>query len=290
MQPDPEPEPEPGEHASIARWAAALPTEGIGDDVAWVQGFAVTVDTLVEEVHFRRTWATPQILGHRAATAGLSDLAASRARPVGLLVALSVAAFDAWADGVMAGIGEAAAEAGTTIVGGDTTGSPGPAVISITALGRAAPGGPLRRSGARPGDGVYLSGPLGASAAATAALLAGDEAAAWPRPRARLDLLPALADANAGIDVSDGLLADAGHVARASGVDLVIDRDRVRVPGIDESFSLAGGEDWELLVTSPVPLDGFFRIGAVEAAGGAGVVRFADGSPLPDRRGFDHGC
>ena len=281
---------DPGEHATIARWAASLPTDGIGDDVAWIGAsgpIALSVDTMVEDVHFRRSWASARTIGHRAVMAALSDLAAARARPVGLLVAISVPAFDRWADGLMAGVGEAAREANTVVLGGDTTGSPGPASISITVVGTAAPGGPLLRSGAQVGDGVYLSGPLGASAWATEMLMLGEDVA-WPAPRARLDLVEALAEATAGIDISDGLLADAGHVARASGVDLVLDRDALAVPGVPERCSLSGGEDWELLVTSPTPLAGCFRIGDVVS--GDGAVRFADGSPLPDSLGWEHGC
>jgi thiamine-monophosphate kinase len=280
---------DPGEHAAIARWAEALPDHQIGDDVAWVAAsgsLAVSVDTMVEGVHFRRAWATPREIGRRAAAAALSDLAASRAHPIGLLIALSVPSFDAWANDLMAGVGEAAADAGASVLGGDTTRSPGPAMVSITVLGTAAAGGPLRRSGARTGDGIYLSGPLGASAWATERLLRGEEVA-WPAPRARLDLVDRLGPATAGIDISDGLLADAAHLAHASGVDLVLDRDVLRTDGIPERCTLSGGEDWELLVTSPVPLDGFVRVGRVES--GAGDVRFSDGSLLPDSRGWDHG-
>ncbi|MCP4869349.1 MAG: thiamine-phosphate kinase [Proteobacteria bacterium] len=281
---------DPGEHASIARWAASLPSEGIGDDVAWVGvsgNLAVSVDTMVEEVHFRRAWTSARTIGHRAVMAALSDLAAARARPLGLLAAVSVPAFDRWADGLMAGVGDAAREVGTVVLGGDTTASPGPAVISITVLGSATDAGPLLRSGAQVGDGVYVSGPLGASAWATEMLLLGEDVA-WPAPRARLDLVDALGPATAGIDISDGLLADAAHVARASGIDLVLDRDAVAVPGVPERCTLSGGEDWELLAASPVPIEGMTRIGEVKA--GDGVVRFVDGSPLPDALGWDHGC
>jgi len=281
---------DPGEHASIARWASTLPTPGIGDDVAWFGAsgpIAVSVDTMVEGIHFRREWASARCIGHRAVMAALSDLAAARARPVGLLAAVSLPAFDAWSDGLMAGVGDAAREVGTVVLGGDTTRSPGPAMISITVLGSATDAGPLLRSGARPGDGVWISGPLGASSWATEMLMLG-ETVAWPPARARLDLVDTLASATAGIDISDGLLADASRVAVASGVDLVLNRDALALPGVPERCTLSGGEDWELLVTGPAPLPGFTRIG--EVASGDGRVRFADGSPLPDSLGWDHGC
>lgn len=283
-----------GELEAIARWTRSLgapPTgvlHGPGDDVAWLAGrppIALTIDTMVEGVHFRRSWAEPVDIGWRAATAALSDLAAARARPRGLLLSLSAAELDDWCDDVFAGVAECAAAFACPILGGDTTGSPGPAVLAITAVGEAAPT-PLLRSGAEAGDLVLLSGPLGRQAWATEQLLLGEEVP-WPRPRPRLDLLEALGPASAGIDISDGLLRDAGHLAEASGADVVLDRQAVRSDGVPEHCSLAGGEDWELLVTAPMALPGFTVVGRVEA--GPGAVRFADGSALPEARGWEHG-
>lgn len=284
------------EFGAIARWIEALPLGGArvelgpGDDVAWVGGgasLALSTDTLVEGVHFRRSWCSPQELGRRLMGAALSDLAASRAAPVGFLLALSVPALDDWIDGVIDGVGEAARRWSCPALGGDTTGSPGPAVLNATVLGAAAPE-PLLRSGARPGDLVQLSGRLGAMSWATEQLLLGEDVA-WPVPEPRLDLLPALGPATAGIDVSDGLLADARHLARASGVTLVIDPDRVAAEGVPRSYALTGGEDFELLVTAPGPLPGFAVIGRVEE--GDGTIRFVDGAPLPEGPwGWDHGA
>jgi thiamine-monophosphate kinase len=292
-------EPDPGspssEFGAIDRWTSSLPTSGPavltgpGDDVAWLKAdgpIALSTDTMVEGVHFRRSWCEPEDIGWRLLAAALSDLAASRARPLGFLLALSVPRLDGWVDGVVAGVAEAARAWSVPALGGDTTGSPGPAMLNATVLGAPAPT-PLHRAGAADGELVQLSGLVGAMAWATERLLLGEDIP-WPRPRARLDLLDALADATAGIDISDGLIADAGHVARASGVDLVLDPERVAAQGVPRSYALTGGEDYELLVTAPAPLPGFVVIGRVEA--GPGVVRLADGSPLPDGPGgWDHG-
>lgn len=283
------------EFGAISRWVEELPCRGPGvelgpgDDVAWLRAdgsLALSTDTLVEGIHFRRSWCSPRELGLRLMGAALSDLAASRARPVGFLLALSVPELGPWIDGVVAGVGEAARRWGCPALGGDTTGSPGPAVLNATVLGVAAPT-PLLRSGARPGDLLQLSGRLGTMAWATERLLLGEDVP-WPVPEPRLDLLDALGPATAGIDVSDGLLADARHLARASGVDLVIDPTGLAAPAVPRSYALTGGEDFELLVTAPAPLPGFLAIGRVEA--GAGTIRLTDGSPLPEGPwGWDHG-
>ena len=196
-----------GEFASIQRWLAMLPPGGEqihvgpGDDVAWLGSkglVAISTDSLVEDVHFQRSWGPGESVGRRALGAALSDLAASRARPLGCVVALSAPRFDGWCDEVMAGIASASVEWGCPVVGGDTTGSPGPAVVTITVLGEATAAGPLLRSGAQPGDLLQLSGLPGASARAVEKLLAGTDCA-WPEVLPRLDLLDTLAPATAGI-------------------------------------------------------------------------------------------
>ncbi len=282
------------EFSAIARWLKQSPTEGdavlrgAGEDVAWIQAgepLALSVDTLVDGVHFRRSWMPPEAVGWKAMTAALSDLAAARARPVGCLVALSAPALDSWTDAVMAGIAEAARRFGCPILGGDTTRS-AVATVSVTVIGT---GTPFGRSGAQVGDLVQLSGPTGLAARALRGLEAGQAvpADALLKPMPRLDLREALADATACIDLSDGLLADAGHLAEASAVQLVLDRAALQVEGVSEEDALAGGEDYELLATAPTPLAGFRVIGSVRAGSG---LSFVDGSPLPDCRGWDHGA
>ncbi len=265
---------------------------GPGDDVAWIGAdgpLALSVDAMVEGTHFLPGWLSDEEVGARALAAALSDLAAARAAPLGCLVALSLPR-DAWSargDRVMAGLATAAARWGCPILGGDTTAGPG-LCVSVTVIGR---GDGLGRGGARPGDVLQLSGELGWAADAVARLERGEPPGersrrAFADPTPRLDLRDVLAPATAAIDVSDGLLADAGHLAARSGVALVLDRAACLTAGLDPQHCLAGGEDYELLATAPALLPGFRAIG--RAVAGAGV-RFADGSPLPARRGWDHG-
>jgi thiamine-monophosphate kinase len=295
--------PSAGEHAAIARWTSReRPSPGIdvgpGDDCAWIDGVAVSVDTIVQGVHFRFDWSTPEDVGWKAVCAALSDLAGSRARPRAALLALSVSGAElaqgGLADALMAGAHAACAEYACPIVGGDVTHTPGPVQLSVTVLGRASPT-PLLRSGARPGDLLQRSGPTGWAALAVQELPGGGPVppralAAHRRPRPRLDLLPALAEATAGLDISDGLLADAAHIAARSGVELRLDRAACLAggPGSD-ALALSGGEDYELLVCAPRPLPGFEVVGQV-LAGLPGSLSWSDGTPVPAAaRGWDHG-
>ncbi len=300
------------EFAQIARWETALPTRGEGvlraggDDAAWLCLPGVTTwttDAAVEGVHFRRDWLQPEEIGYRCIMAALSDLAASRSLPTAALLTMCVPSADlaegSFLDRVVDGLASAAKEARCLVVGGDTTRTPGPLMLSISALGRAQGDAPLGRDGARPGDLLQLSGPTGLAALAIADLLADrlpDPAcrAAYARPRARFDLVPSLAGASAGIDVSDGLLADAAHIARASGVRLTVDTERVLAllqpptrgrPGARDA-ALGGGDDYEILATAAEPLPGFTVIGRVDV--GAGLWDL-DGTALPPL-GWDHGC
>jgi len=279
-----------GEFSAISRWCKILPCEGEqvrtgpGDDAAWLRwrgNLAVSTDSFIEDVHFARSWSDGRAVGRRALAAALSDLAASRARPLGCVIAVAAPQLDSYVDRVVEGIAEGAKEWNCPVVGGDTTSSRSGLVLNITVLGEATAAGPLLRSGAQVGDLLQLSGPLGGSASAVEQLLAG-KPAAWPEVRPRLDLLEAIATATAGIDISDGLLADAEHVAKASGYLLELDP----MPGWSH-HALCGGEDYELLVTAPKPLDGFETIGRVRQGQG---IRFSDGTSLPARPwGFIHG-
>src|SRR5438128_2099584 len=180
---------------------------GIEHDAAQVDGLVVTQDALVEGVHFRRDWISWRDLGWRAAAVNLSDLAASGADPLGLVVAFGAPGSTELDDvlELYAGI----AETGVPVVGGDTTAADD-VIMSVTALGRSerVPG----RAGARPGDLLVVTGPLGAAGAAF-------RQQRHARPPLRLDEGRRLARiAHAMIDVSDGLAADAAHIARRSGV------------------------------------------------------------------------
>jgi thiamine-monophosphate kinase len=305
----------------IRRIAAALGPRGtgLGDDCAVLMPadtmLVASTDVSVEGVHFDRAWLSLEEIGWRAAAAALSDLAADGADAAGVLVALTVPS-DATDDdvaSVMAGAGAAAAEVGARVVGGDL--SAGPAwSLGVTVLGWAS--APVTRAGALPGDGLWVTGALGGSRAALEAWQRGAEPDAearrrFARPVPRLHAGRWLArhGAHAMLDLSDGLGADAAHLAAASGVALVLDLERVPVaPSVaaeagllgvtPEQFAAESGEEYELLVALPVtfvtedalafqsvaglPLT---RVGEVRA--GSGVHASVGGTPIA-LAGFDH--
>lgn len=290
---------------------------GIGDDAAVLgpvdQPLVWTIDAAVEGVHFRRDLLSLEDLGWRATMACASDLAAMGARPLGLLAGLTLPAWCTDADLTALARGQrAAAESlGTWVLGGNLARG-NELSISTTALGAAER--PFRRDGARPGDALFLAGPVGLAAAGLRLLerggaIASDAeavaVAAWRRPTARLDAgLSARVYASAAIDVSDGLARDLAHVARASGVLAVLDPTTLldatlvevaRALGVDPlELALHGGEDYALVVAAPpsARLPGFARIGGCEHADVAlGCVALVDARG--DRRavaprGFDH--
>lgn len=238
-----------GEFGLIAAIAARLPPGGaavigIGDDAAVLAAPAgrpvATMDLLVEGRHFRREWSAPAEVGGKAAARNLADVAAMGADPVALLVGLA-APGDlpvAWVEGLVDGIAAESARAGAAVVGGDVSGAD-TIMIAVTALGELAGRAPVTRAGARPGDVLAVAGVLGHSAAGLALLTAGLTEPAvllaahrWPRPVYQAGPEAAGLGATAMIDISDGLLADLGHVARASGVGISIDSARL-VPGPD---------------------------------------------------------
>jgi thiamine-monophosphate kinase len=232
-----------------------------------------TQDALVENVHFRLDWIDWRALGFRAAAVNLSDLAASGATPQALLVTLAVPETTLTADVIA--FYEGIAEAGIPVVGGDTTSSQS-VVISVTALGHSAriPG----RAGARPGDLLVVTGPLGAAGAAF-------RAQRHAPPPLRLDEGRALAaTAHALLDLSDGIAVDAAHIARRSGVRCVVDLDAVPLAEGATLDDLGFGEDFELLA-SVAEAQGFAVVGRVEA--GDGVVTLRDNRPY-DLRGWEH--
>jgi thiamine-monophosphate kinase len=215
-------------------------------------GVVVTQDTLVEGVHFRREWTSWRDLGYKAAAVNLSDLAALGAMPEALLVALALPE-DVQVDAV-AELYEGLNEPGVPVAGGDTTRA-GLLVLTVSAVGRSerVPG----RAGARPGDVLVVTGPLGAAAAGLHALRAGlagfDELVErHRRPPLRLEEGRRLARvAHAVVDLSDGLAGDAARIADRSGCRIVLDPERIpRAPRIEEVADLPFwtlGEDYELL-------------------------------------------
>lgn len=294
--------------ALLARWGPRA--RGVGDDGAVLDlapgtRLVASTDTSAEEVHFRREWFTPEEIGWRAATSALSDLAAMAARPVGLLLAATVP--DRWRDALPAigdGVGEGADAAGCPIVGGDLTAGRD-LVLTVTVLGAAER--PVTRGGARPGDALYVTGRLGGPRRALEALLrdarpAAADRARFARPRARIREALWLAERGAGalVDISDGLLADAGHLAAASRCRLRLDPGAVpRVAGAAVDDALVGGEEYELLCAAPAGLDvdafarafdsPLTRVGTVETPGEAGLgVVLPPGARVDLPAGHDH--
>src|SRR5690349_14773249 len=206
--------------------------KGVGDDAAVLSvargdSIIASVDAFIENRHFRRDWLTPREIGRRAVVAAMSDLAAMAARPIGVLLALVVPSdWRAELETLTDGFSEAVAECGAVVVGGNM--SDGDELsITTTVLGGAF--APLARNGARPGDKVYVTGRLGAPAAALERLGRGEdpglfrERFAQPHPRLAEARWLAEHGATAAVDVSDGIVADLRHLAAASGVRIELD-------------------------------------------------------------------
>jgi thiamine-monophosphate kinase len=258
----------------IRRIAVALGAraQGLGDDCAVLlpgEGQLVaSTDVSVEGVHFRRDWLSLEEIGWRAAAAALSDLAADGATPAGLLAAVTVpkTASDEDLTTLMVGVGGAAAESGAVVVGGDLSSGPTWSV-GITVLGWST--APVTRTGARPGDLLWVTGTLGGPRAALEAWFRAEEpssearrAFVRPVPRIHAGRWLARHGAVAMIDLSDGLGADTGHLAAASGVGLELELDDLPVApsavdaaarlGISpQQFAAESGEEYELLVALP---------------------------------------
>jgi thiamine-monophosphate kinase len=291
--------------AMIGEWGESA--GGIGDDASILdvppgERLIVTTDTSIDGIHFRREWLSSHEIGYRATAAALSDLAAMAARPLGLVMAITLPEGDRGKLLSLAkGIGESARMAGCPIVGGDL--SHGASLsLTITAFGTSKK--PLSRAGARVGERVYVTGALGGPAAAVRAWLAGGEPAAadrarFARPMPRIEAALALdaRGASAAVDISDGLIADLGHVAAASGVHIEIDAERIPlVVGVTALDAAASGEEYELAVTAPriderdfstafgVPLTEIGRI----VAGSAGVDLLEKGKKTMIPGGYDH--
>ena len=290
----------------LRRWGDRA--RGIGDDAAVLTPppgaqIVLSTDTSVEGVHFRRDWISLEEIGWRATAAALSDLAAMAAEPLGILVTLVVPARRTSDVGALSdGIAAAASESNAPILGGDLT-SGACLTIAVTVAGTAAK--PLMRSGARPGDTLWVTGQLGGPALALAAWREGRQPTpeararfARPVPRILEAQWLARAGATAGIDISDGLGGDAAHLAAASSVRITIDADLVPLaPGADVSTAQRSGEEYELLVTTHGSFDAaafqrefglpLTRIGTVEK-GDAGVDLMIGGERVASPGGYDH--
>jgi len=305
-----------GEFALIERLVADTPERdsievGPGDDAAVVGcsdgRMVVCVDVLVEGRHFRRDWSTAIDIGRRAAAASLSDINAMGAVSTSLLVGLAAPGDlpGAWLMEAAAGLKEEAANAGAVLIGGDTTEGDS-IVLSVTALGSLEGRAPVVRGGAQVGDRVVVSGRLGWAAAGLAVLGRG-----FRSPKVLVDAhrfpvidytsgpRAAAAGATAMIDVSDGLLADLGHIAEASGVSIDVRAESLEVPeplqaaaaayNVDPRiWMLSGGDDHALVACLPPDVaipEGFVEIGSVESGSGNVTV---DGSEPEGSSGFVH--
>jgi thiamine-monophosphate kinase len=323
----------PGEFELIARHfaplAAGVPGAlGLADDAGLIAPspgceLVVTTDTLIAGVHFLAADA-PDLVARKALRVNLSDLAGMGARPLVYLLNLSVApgTTEPWVAGFAAGLRADQDGFGVGLLGGDTTSTPGPLTITVTAIGEVPVGAALRRSGARQGDAVFVSGTIGDAALGLDVIqgrlagLAPDLAQQLRRrylvPEPRVALGVALRGiAHAAMDVSDGLVADLGHICAASGVAAVIEAARVPLsaaasaavaddPRRLETAALTGGDDYELLFTVARTAAtavvaaaagagvAVTQIGRIEAGSGVTAVG-ADGRPLRlGRVGYRH--
>jgi thiamine-monophosphate kinase len=304
----------------VARLGEILPNNEpppVGDDCALISvgdtTLALSIDASVEGVHFRTDWLDFKEIGGRAAGAALSDLAAEGAIPLGVLVSLGLPQQSGTgrdpAVEIMEGVATMCAKLGAQVLGGDLTRSE-QYVVDVCVIGRAEH--PVRRSGARDGDTLWVTGYLGGAALALEKLNKGERMAtplrnryACPEPRIAAGRWLAAHGATAMIDISDGLAQDVQHLAAASDVSIEIELERIPCwEGVDAMAAVASGEEFELLLTMP-PTFGdagvssfraetglqLSRIGTcMRGAGGRrGGVRLLDHSkPVPLPPGFDH--
>jgi thiamine-monophosphate kinase len=312
-----------GEFELIARYFSRTASRrdvllGVGDDAALLtvpagQVLVAATDTLVEGRHFLPD-APPGSVGHQALAVNLSDLAAMGAEPAWALLALSLPEADPdWLEGFAGGFHALADRTGLALVGGDTV--RGPRVITVQVLGLVPATLALRRAGARPGDGVYVSGSLGDAAAGLTLLRSGQDCDAqsllvrrYQFPEPRLELGVGLrCVASAAMDISDGFLGDIGKLCDSSGVGAVVELDSLPLSaalldrfdaGHAERFALGGGDDYELLFTVPRSAEHglatrpgvdvrITRVGEIVSGRGVRLVR-AGRAVDPGIAGYDH--
>lgn len=296
---------------------------GPGDDAAVVApDVVISTDLAVEGVHFRLDWISPREAGRRAAAAALSDLAAMAARVVGVLASVAIPAESGaeWGRELMAGVRAEVEARDGTLLGGDVVASPGPLLVDVVAVGRAE--APLLRTGAVPGDELWVTGELGGAAAAVQLWTRGRTLPDGLRrrfvaPEPRIEparWLVGEVGVRAGLDLSDGLAGDAGHLAAASAVGVELAADQIPLaPELREGppiaglhgleLALHGGEDYELLVSVPEGrlsdagvekfrrrFDlGLTRVGRVVEGSGVTLVPVGGGpARVLVRGGYDH--
>jgi thiamine-monophosphate kinase len=267
------------EQALIERIRRRLPrtrvpaiVAGVGDDCAVLRippghEALVTTDFSLEGIHFRREWHPPESVGHRCLARGLSDIAAMGGEPIAAFLSLALPAKlpQSWVDRFVDGLLQLAKESRVVLAGGDTAESPAGVLADIVVLGSTPKGTAILRSGARPGDRIYVTGELGAAAATLNLLFRGKRLRRvdllrhfFPMPRLGVGrLLRQKRLASAMIDISDGLSTDLDHLCEESGVGAEIEREAIPVGrtgrprrAVDIRFALHGGDDYELLFTA----------------------------------------
>jgi thiamine-monophosphate kinase len=258
----------------------------MGDDCAVVpiprgHQALITTDFSLEDVHFRRGWHPADSVGHRCLARGLSDIAAMGGEPLAVFLSLALPRKlpQSWVDGFLHGLLKLARNFRVILAGGDTAQSAGGVMADIVALGSVPKGKAVLRSGARPGDRVYVTGELGASAVAIDLLSRGEEIRPrdFPRhfhPMPRIEVGRFLREkklASSMVDVSDGLSTDLGHICEESRVGAVIEGDAIPLAMVGKSerkvdlrFALHGGEDYELLFTAAAARNVPSRIAGVK--------------------------
>ena len=323
-----------GEDSLIARYFKPIATDpgafGLVDDAAILkalgQDIVVTSDAIVEGVHYL-PGDPPDTVARKALRTNLSDLAAKGAIPAGFVLTLALRAADEnWLEPFARGLGEDAKSFACPLLGGDTVSTPGPLMISITAFGRVPEGGMVRRSGAKPGDRIMVTGTIGDAVlgldilknGSIAKALAGDPKGSemlvgrYRVPQPRNALAEALRDhASAAMDVSDGLAGDLAKLCAASGVTAVIDAPSIPTSATAASLLsrgavsletlIAGGDDYEILCTVPEATAGALVQAARQAGvavtdigtimAGEGLPRFLDGEGRElalARRSYSH--
>lgn len=323
----------PGEFGMIARYLRPLADDpgafGLTDDAAVLRpepGFdlVLTKDMVAAGVHFFPD-DPPESIARKALRVNLSDLAAKGAAPIGYLLGLALPGdwTEDWMAGFSAGLAEDQQRYGIPLLGGDTVRASGGLMLSVSALGQVPTGSIVRRSGARPGDLIVVSGTIGDAALGLCLRLGTLDGSAagegvshlldrYLHPQPRLGLAEAVRRfANASLDISDGLVGDLGHVTRTSGVSAVIEAARIplsdatrRLVSADPSTLiniLTGGDDYEILTTMPEDRVAAYKAAASEAGipvtvigrivegEGAPVVLGADGEPISlNRASHDH--
>jgi thiamine-monophosphate kinase len=312
----------PAEFALIERHFRPLAGPGaleLRDDAAVLapppgRELVLTCDAMVGGVHFLPD-DPPDLVGRKLLRVNLSDLAAKGATPIGYLITVSTPRDtpDEWFARFAAGLKQDQQAYGCMLLGGDTTSTPGPISLSLTILGHVAPSQAVRRAGAQPGDGIWVTGTIGDGALGLAvargrlADTTGHLLDRYRLPRPRIGLAIA-GIASAGMDVSDGLVQDLGHICRASGLAAEIDAALVPLSEAARAAGpgwlptcLTGGDDYELLMAVPSAQEGALqraanavgmavtRIGTFRSGPPEVMVRGTDGNPMSlERGGWSH--